>query len=80
MNKETKRIHRKWIPRTLVTERTAVGTKVIVQPDRFEEPSSSEVMDAAVMQYLNEHSDLKQRYDALPLDRMGRGGSTGRGY
>ncbi len=36
--------------------------------------------NAAVMRYLNEHSDLKQRYDALPLDRMGRGGSTGRGY
>jgi len=36
--------------------------------------------DAAVKAYLNEHPDLKQRYDALPLDRMGRGGSTGRGY
>ncbi len=36
--------------------------------------------DAAVKQYLNEHPDLKQRYEALPLDRMGRGGSTGRGY
>lgn len=36
--------------------------------------------DAAVKRYLNEHPDLKQRYDALPLDRMGRGGSTGRGY
>jgi hypothetical protein len=36
--------------------------------------------DAAVKGYLNEHPDLKQRYDALPLDRMGRGGSTGRGY
>ncbi len=36
--------------------------------------------DAAVKRYLNEHQDLKQRYDALPLDRMGRGGSTGRGY
>ena len=36
--------------------------------------------DAAVKHYLNEHPDLKQRYDALPLDRMGRGGSTGRGY
>ena len=38
------------------------------------------VDDAAVKGYLNEHPDLKQRYDALPLDRMGRGGSTGRGY
>lgn len=36
--------------------------------------------DAAVKQYLSEHPDLKQRYEALPLDRMGRGGSTGRGY
>jgi hypothetical protein len=36
--------------------------------------------DAAVTRYLAEHPDLKQRYEALPLDRMGRGGSTGRGY
>jgi len=36
--------------------------------------------DAAVKRYLNEHPDLKQRYEALPLDRIGRGGSTGRGY
>lgn len=36
--------------------------------------------DAAVKRYLNEHPDLKQRYEALPLDRMGRGGGTGRGY
>ena len=36
--------------------------------------------DATVKRYLNEHPDLKQRYEALPLDRMGRGGSTGRGY
>ena len=36
--------------------------------------------EAAVKQFLNEHPDLKQRYEALPLDRMGRGGSTGRGY
>ena len=35
--------------------------------------------EAAVKSYLNEHPDLKQRYEALPLDRMGRGGS-GRGY
>ncbi len=35
--------------------------------------------DAAVKRYLNEHPDLKQRYEALPLDRMGRSGS-GRGY
>jgi len=36
--------------------------------------------DAAVKHYLSEHPDLKARYEALPLDRMGRGGSTGRGY
>ena len=29
--------------------------------------------DAAVKGYLNEHPDLKQRYDALPMDRMGVG-------
>ncbi|WHZ21418.1 MAG: hypothetical protein OJF47_000530 [Nitrospira sp.] len=36
--------------------------------------------EAAVKGYLNEHPDLKQRYEALSLDRMGRGGSSGRGY
>ena len=36
--------------------------------------------DVAVKGYLNEHPDMKTRYEALPLDRMGRGGSTGRGY
>jgi len=36
--------------------------------------------EAAVKGYLNEHQDLKARYEALPLNRMGRGGSTGRGY
>lgn len=35
--------------------------------------------EAAVKGYLNGHPDLKARYEALPLDRMGRGGS-GRGY
>ena len=35
--------------------------------------------DVAVKSYLNEHPDLKRRYEALPLDRMGRGRS-GRGY
>ena len=33
---------------------------------------------AAVKQYLDGHSELKQCYEDLPLDRMGRGGS-GRG-
>jgi len=36
--------------------------------------------EAAVKRFLSEHPDLKQRYEALPLDRMGRGGGTGRGY
>jgi hypothetical protein len=36
--------------------------------------------EAAVKGFLNENQDLKARYEALPLDRMGRGGSTGRGY
>lgn len=37
--------------------------------------------EAAVKQFLSEHPDLKTRYEALPLDRMGRGGgSSGRGY
>ena len=35
--------------------------------------------DAAVKSYLSEHPDLKKRYEALPLDRMGHGRS-GRGY
>ena len=35
--------------------------------------------EAAVKGYLNEHQDLKARYDALPFGRMVRGGS-GRGY
>ncbi len=34
----------------------------------------------ALKQFLGAHPDLKQRYEALPFDRMGRGGSTGRGY
>lgn len=36
--------------------------------------------DGAVKSYLAEHPDLKKRYEALPFDRMGRGGSSGRGY
>lgn len=35
--------------------------------------------DAAVKGYLSEHPDLKERYEALPFDRMGPG-SSGRGY
>ena len=36
--------------------------------------------EAAVKRFLNEHPDLKQRYEALPFDRTGRGGSAVRGY
>ena len=37
--------------------------------------------DAAVNAYLNQHPDLKKRYEALPFDRMSRGGGrSGRGY
>lgn len=35
--------------------------------------------DSAVKSFLSEHPDLKKRYEALPLDRMGQGRS-GRGY
>jgi len=35
--------------------------------------------EVAVQDYLSDNPDLKKRYDALPFDRMGRGGS-GRGY
>lgn len=36
--------------------------------------------EAGVKSFLSAYPDLKTRYEALPLDRMGRGGSTGRGY
>ena len=36
--------------------------------------------DTAVKGYLSEHTDVKQRYDALPFDRMGRAESSERGY
>ena len=36
--------------------------------------------EAAVKGYLSQHPDVKKRYDALPFDRMDRGGSGGRGY
>ncbi len=63
------------------TKLTALLAKHDLTLDEYRK-RSSEVFadDAAVKRYLNEHPDLKQRYDALPLDRMGRGGSTGRGY
>ena len=35
--------------------------------------------EAVIKRYLSEHLDLKLRYEALPMDRMGRG-SSGRGY
>jgi len=42
---------------------------------------SSEIFanDTAVKDYLNQHPALKERYEALPFARKGRGGS-GRGY
>ncbi len=60
---------------------TAILAKRDLTLDEYRK-RSAEVFadDAAVKHYLNEHPDLKQRYEALPLDRMGRGGSTGRGY
>ncbi|MGB0909353.1 MAG: hypothetical protein ACPGYT_03250 [Nitrospirales bacterium] len=37
--------------------------------------------DTAVKSYLSQHPDLKKRYEALPFDRMSRGGGrSGRGY
>ena len=37
--------------------------------------------DTAVQGFLSQNPDLKKRYDALPFDRMGRGGGrSGRGY
>jgi hypothetical protein len=60
---------------------TAVLQKYDLTVDEYRK-RSPEVFadDAAVKRFLGEHPDLKQRYEALPLDRMGRGGSTGRGY
>ncbi|BFU89895.1 MAG: hypothetical protein NTAFB01_10820 [Nitrospira sp.] len=65
----------------ITTKLTALLTKHDLTLDEYRK-RSPEVFsdDAAVKRYLNEHPDLKQRYEALPLDRMGRGGSTGRGY
>lgn len=48
--------------------------------DQYRQDSSEAFADdAAVKDYLNQHPALKERYEALPLARMGRGGS-GRGY
>jgi len=63
------------------TKLTALLSKHHLTLDEYRQRSRDIFADdAAVNQYLNEHPDLKQRYEALPLDRMGRGGSTGRGY
>lgn len=63
------------------TKLTALLSKHQLTLDEYRQRSRDIFADdAAVNQYLNEHPDLKQRYEALPLDRMGRGGSTGRGY
>lgn len=34
--------------------------------------------EEAVSRFLDEHPDLKRRYEALPLDRIGRGGGARR--
>ena len=48
--------------------------------EEYRQRSSEVFADKAPIQdYLSQHPDLKQRYEALPLDRMGRGRS-GRGY
>lgn len=48
--------------------------------DQYRQDSSKVFADdAAVKDYLNQHPALKERYEALPFGRMGRG-STGRGY
>ena len=48
--------------------------------DEYTQNSSKVFADkAAVKGFLSQHPDLKQRYEALPFDRMGRG-RTGRGY
>lgn len=36
--------------------------------------------NATVQDFLSQHPDLKKRYEALPFDRMGTGGRSGRGY
>ncbi len=36
--------------------------------------------EAGVKKYLAGHPDLKTRYEALPFDRGGSGGGSGRGY
>ena len=49
--------------------------------DEYRQQSAAVFGDeAAVKGYLNQHPDLKKRYEALPFDRMSRGGRTGRGY
>lgn len=65
----------------ITTKLTALLAKHDLTLDEYRK-HSPEVFadDAAVKRYLSDHPDLKQRYEALPLDRMGRGGSTGRGY
>ncbi|HWF61627.1 MAG TPA: hypothetical protein VN666_15135 [Nitrospira sp.] len=65
----------------ITTKLTALLAKHDLTLDEYRKRSPDVFADdAAVKRYLSEHPDLKQRYEALPLDRMGRGGSTGRGY
>lgn len=60
---------------------TTLLAKYDLTIDEYRERSQEVFADeAAVQSYLSKHPDLKQRYDALPLERMGRGGGSGRGY
>jgi hypothetical protein len=60
---------------------TTILKKYDLTVDEYRKRSKDVFADeAAVKGFLNEHPDLKLRYEALPLDRMGRGGTTGRGY
>ncbi len=74
-------------PEQMRDMRTDINTKVsnlLAEHDLTIEEYRNRSQDvfadkAAVAQYLDAHPDLKARYEALPLDRMGRGRS-GRGY
>ena len=63
------------------TKLSALLAKHDLTIQEYRERSAEVFADETVVKkYLSEHPDLKERYEALPLDRMGRGGSTGRGY
>lgn len=67
--------------RDINTKLSALLSKYELTVDEYKGRSKDVFADdAAVKSYLAEHPDLKKRYEALPFDRMGRGGSSGRGY